>query len=71
MVHPLKIDFCVIDLLWNVHTELDSLLLSAGDLVQDVLPGGGPAVATDVVSVGEGLTVLLRHLPELAFPRNE
>ena len=67
----MNIDFCVIDLLWNVHTELDSLLLSAGDLVKYVLPGGGPAVATDVVSVGEGLTVLLRHFPELAFPRNE
>ena len=64
-------DFYVIDLLWNIHTELDSLLLSAGNLVKDVLPGGGSAVAADVVSVGEGLTILLRHLPELAFTRNE
>ena len=59
------------DLLWNVHTKLDGLLLPAGDLVEDVLPGGGSAVAADVVSFGEGLTILLRHLPELAFTRNE
>ena len=64
-------DFYVIDLLWNIHTELDSLLLSAGNLVKDVLPGGGSAVATHVISVREGLAVLLRHFPELAFPRNE
>ena len=59
------------ELLWNVHAELDGLMLPAGNLVEDVLPGSGLAVPADVVRVGEGLAVLLGHLTKLALPGNE
>ena len=54
-------------LLWDVLAELDCLLLPAHDLVEDVVPGRGLAHGAAVVRVGEGLAVLLGHLPEVAL----
>ena len=58
-------------LLWDVLAELDCLLLPAHDLVEDVVTGRGLAHGAAVVRVGEGLAVLLRHLPEVALAGHE
>lgn len=56
--------------LWNVHTELDCLLLLTDNLVEDIISLSWSLGAL-VVGIGEGVTKLLGHIRHLAFARDE